>query len=212
MRSLITLALIACWLVSPRPANASNEQVATDPGTARPHPQEATLLLLRHALAPGVGDPAQFRIDDCSTQRNLNDQGREQSRAIGKALLAINYIPARIWSSQWCRATETAQLIAQTLRDAGHDVTVQALPYLNSTFRNRSEAAAQNQALRTFIGSLNPSSGPYLMVAHQVIISDLTGEWSNSGHGVWIDLADNPSSKWRVTPADTTQLAAPAFP
>lgn len=173
---------------------------------------QGTLLLLRHALAPGVGDPPQFRLGDCTTQRNLNEAGRSQSRAIAEALLAIDYIPTRIWTSQWCRTSETAEQIAQTLRDAGHDVKVEELESLNSTFRDRTHANEQNQALRSFIQALSPESGPYLMVAHQVTITDLTRQWANSGHGVWLDLSGNPESEWPVAPADTTQLTVPTFP
>jgi len=186
---------------------------ATSSQSLSPHSSNrGTLLLLRHALAPGVGDPPQFRLGDCTTQRNLNDAGRAQSRAIGEALLATDYIPTRIWTSQWCRATETAELIAQTLRDAGHDVEVEDLPSLNSTFRDRAHANEQNQALRSFIQALGPEAGPYLMVAHQVTITDLTRQWPNSGHGVWLDLSGNPESEWSIAPADTTQLTAPTFP
>ena len=46
------------------------------------------VLMLRHALAPGIGDPADFQLDDCSTQRNLNEEGRAQAKAIGAWLRA----------------------------------------------------------------------------------------------------------------------------
>ena len=68
------------------------------------------VLMIRHALAPGTGDPTNFRIGDCSTQRNLDDRGREQARTIGNWLRSKGLTSARVYSSQWCRCLETAQL------------------------------------------------------------------------------------------------------
>ena len=67
------------------------------------------ILMIRHALAPGTGDPANFRIGDCSTQRNLDDRGRKQARAIGDWLRSKSITSARVYSSQWCRCLETAE-------------------------------------------------------------------------------------------------------
>jgi broad specificity phosphatase PhoE len=68
------------------------------------------VLLIRHAAAPGTGDPAGFRLGDCATQRNLSDTGREQARAIGDWLRDRGIERARVYSSQWCRCLETAEL------------------------------------------------------------------------------------------------------
>ena len=61
------------------------------------------ILMIRHALAPGSGDPPNFKIGDCSTQRNLDDSGRTQARSIGIWLRTNEIKSARIYSSQWCR-------------------------------------------------------------------------------------------------------------
>ena len=66
------------------------------------------VLMLRHALAPGTGDPGNFDINDCSTQRNLNDVGREQARAWKPFLADHGITEARVFSSQWCRCMDTA--------------------------------------------------------------------------------------------------------
>ena len=58
------------------------------------------ILMIRHALAPGTGDPANFRIGDCSTQRNLDDRGRKQAKAIGNWLRSRGLTSARVYSSQ----------------------------------------------------------------------------------------------------------------
>ncbi len=61
------------------------------------------VVMMRHALAPGTGDPAEFKLGECSTQRNLSPEGREQAARIGKAFLRRNIRIARVLSSQWCR-------------------------------------------------------------------------------------------------------------
>ena len=69
------------------------------------------VLLMRHALAPGVGDPENFRLGDCSTQRNLSDEGRQDAQEIGQWLERREVKILRVESSRWCRAKETAQLL-----------------------------------------------------------------------------------------------------
>jgi len=66
------------------------------------------VLLLRHSLAPGVGDPANFKLNDCSTQRNLSQDGRDDARDVGLWLQRREIKIARVESSRWCRAIETA--------------------------------------------------------------------------------------------------------
>jgi hypothetical protein len=63
------------------------------------------VVLIRHALAPGTGDPSHFRLDDCSTQRNLNQTGRDQARRIGERFRANGIATAQVFTSQWTRAT-----------------------------------------------------------------------------------------------------------
>ena len=84
------------------------------------------ILMIRHALAPGTGDPVNFKIGDCSTQRNLDDRGRAQARSIGERLRSSGIAKARVYSSQWCRCLETAELI-----NLG---SATPLPALNSFF------------------------------------------------------------------------------
>jgi hypothetical protein len=70
------------------------------------------VVLIRHGNAPGTGDPAGVKIDDCKTQRNLDDAGREQSRVLGKAFAIAVCAVTRVLSSPWCRCLETARLMA----------------------------------------------------------------------------------------------------
>lgn len=159
------------------------------------------VLLLRHAYAPGGGDPSGFDLNDCATQRNLNDQGREQARDIGRQLKALGIKPAAVWSSQWCRSFETAELM-----DVGQ---VQALPALNSFFQNRSAGPAQMRELRAFLRNLDPKGGPYVMSSHQVVVSSIADTWVNSGDGVWLELTGDSDNPWRIFPAKTVQLQLP---
>ena len=68
------------------------------------------VVALRHALAPGTFDPPQFKLGDCSTQRNLSDEGRAQARRIGAWFRQQKLVPAAVLSSPWCRCVDTATL------------------------------------------------------------------------------------------------------
>lgn len=133
------------------------------------------VLLIRHALAPGVGDPEELDLADCSTQRNLDAAGREQARAIGDWLRARNLRQVKVYSSQWCRCLETARLM-----DIG---PVRPLPALNSFFERPADREPNLSALRNFIHENTKQGEVIIMVTHQVTISGITGSWTDSGHG-----------------------------
>jgi len=131
------------------------------------------VVLMRHATAPGTGDPANLEIGDCATQRNLDDTGRVQARATGAALRANGVTRVAVRSSQWCRCTETARLLA--LGPVTED------PALNSFFSSRNDGPAQLSALRSYIASVEPASPTRVLVTHQVVITGLTGVYPRSG-------------------------------
>ena len=81
-------------------SNNNNQNILNESGK---------LIFIRHAYAPGVGDPDNFNILDCATQRNLNDEGIEQSRNIGEFFLEKDIFIDEILSSEWCRCKETSQ-------------------------------------------------------------------------------------------------------
>jgi phosphohistidine phosphatase SixA len=140
------------------------------------------VLLIRHALAPGIGDPDGFRLDDCATQRNLSDQGRRQARAIGDWLRSRGIERARVYSSQWCRCLETAGLL-----DLG---PVTALPALNSFFERPGEREGHIAALLDFL-DVQPRNGNLLvLVTHQVTISALSDTFADAGTGVLMTLGE----------------------
>ena len=98
-RLLLAAALVAAFFLSPLPTAADARFARlSEPGI---------VAILRHAFAPGTGDPASFRLDDCTTQRNLDAQGRAQARKIGAAIRAAGVTVDRVVTSQWCRCRET---------------------------------------------------------------------------------------------------------
>ncbi|HYN39492.1 MAG TPA: histidine phosphatase family protein [Rhodospirillales bacterium] len=133
------------------------------------------VALMRHATAPGTGDPPGFRLDDCTTQRTLSAEGRAEARRIGAAFRARNVRVAGVWSSQWCRCLETAELL-----DLAPPVP---LPVLNSFFEERGEEAARTAALQAWLAERQPG-GTIILVTHQVNITALTGIVPRSGETI----------------------------
>jgi len=141
------------------------------------------ILMIRHALAPGTGDPANFRIGDCSTQRNLDDRGRKQARAIGDWLRSNGVNLARIYSSQWCRCLETAELLEMG--------SVAELAPLNSFYELTQDREPNLKALRKFIAQ-QPSDGVLIiLVTHFVTISAIANVPVSSGEGVLLKLNED---------------------
>ncbi len=138
------------------------------------------VVMIRHALAPGSGDPANFRLGDCSTQRNLDDQGRDQARRIGRWLREQGLASVGIYSSQWCRCLETARLLE--LGD------VVELPALNSFFERPEDREPNLKALREFLTQLTADTQPIVMVTHYVTIAGITGVGVSSGEAVVLRL------------------------
>lgn len=130
------------------------------------------LGIMRHAIAPGTGDPPGFRLEDCATQRILSDEGRAQARGIGARLRAAGIAEARVFTSQWCRARETAALLGLG--------PPEDLPALNSFFAERGEGTARTAALRAWIADVRLDR-PLLLVSHQVNITALTGVFPAPG-------------------------------
>lgn len=159
LRLLILIAIAAAGLAGPA-------ALATEAGWAQLR-EGGRIVLIRHANAPGTGDPARFDVADCSTQRNLSDQGRQQARRMG-ALFAARSAPLdRVLSSRWCRCLETARL-------AFGEREVEPFEPLDSFFGNPSAEAEQTAAVLAEIRSFT-GPGNMVMVTHQVNITALTG-------------------------------------
>jgi len=151
------------------------------------------VLILRHSLAPGTGDPARFKLGDCSTQRNLNDRGREQAAAWKPFLAQQGIRHAQVYTSQWCRSRDTA-----TEMNMGE---VTEWPALNSFFQDRSQGSPQTSETIELVNSLEPRP-PVVMVSHQVNITALTGVFpaSNEGLILALPLSEPAEVLARVTP------------
>jgi len=167
VNSLLSVLFAAFVLatVSATPAHA-------DDGLAAKLAEPGHIAIMRHALAPGTGDPANFTLGDCATQRNLSEAGRRQARRTGDFLRSVGVERARVFSSQWCRCMETAEWL-----DFG---PVEPLPALNSFFGDRARGPAQTRELRAQIAELDLSK-PVVLVTHQVNITGLTRVFPGSG-------------------------------
>lgn len=174
----LMLALAVCALL----ATSALAQAETDEALHR-LTEGGHVLLLRHALAPGTGDPPEFRLGDCTTQRNLDERGRAQARAIGAWLRSRGVSAAAVYSSQWCRCLETARLL-------GIGPVIE-LPALNSFYELTQNREPNLRELRAFLGTRPEHGLPTVLVTHQVTISALTGAGASSGEGVLIELDGN---------------------
>ena len=115
---------------------------------------------------------AEFQVDDCATQRNLDERGRRQAEEIGEWLRSHGITAADVYSSQWCRCLDTAELLGLG--------PVEPLPALNSFFQRFEERPARVRALRAWLAE-QPLDAPTVLVTHQVNISALTGRYTGSG-------------------------------
>ena len=133
--------------------------------------------MLRHTQTePGVGDPPGYRLDQCATQRNLSESGRDQARLIGEWFKTRNLKPRSVQTSIWCRCKDTAELAF------GQYAVLGALA---STFDNRSGQDSQTQELKSRLKNI-PVGQFEVWVTHQVNITALTGEVPGMGEAMLV--------------------------
>lgn len=140
------------------------------------------VMLMRHALAPGTGDPEEFVLEDCGKQRNLSEEGRDQAIEFGNRFRQNGVTKAVVYSSQWCRSLDTAELLQLG--------PVKPLPIINSFFRNFDRREAQTTKLKDWILTQKLDK-PVILVTHQVNITALTGVYPDSGEMVVVRIEDN---------------------
>ena len=140
------------------------------------------VLLIRHAYAPGVGDPPNFTLSDCKSQRNLNDEGRKQSLRIGSWLKQQGVASAQVYASPWCRCKDTAEL----LKFDGFKLEAS----LASFFNDMSKAKESNIKLQHFIAERIKNKGQQalILVTHHVNIYEYMGENIGSGDMVLVKV------------------------
>ncbi len=125
------------------------------------------VLLIRHAATePGLGDPPNFFLGDCKTQRNLSEAGREEARRVGRALKWRAVAVSEVRASQWCRTLETAELAF------GHP----PVPWeaLNSLHKDPDREAERTRAVAALVATVRPPQNVAL-VTHNFNIRALTG-------------------------------------
>ena len=137
------------------------------------------LIFIRHAYAPGGGDPKNFNINDCNTQRNLSYEGRVQSKKIGNFFKKNKISIEKVYSSEWCRCKETATIAFENFETKN---------FLNSFFSEQFVENRQNQIkdLNRFIKNWN-GNGNLIFVTHYVVISELLNYAPSSGELVISD-------------------------
>jgi broad specificity phosphatase PhoE len=157
--------------------------------------QGGFVVLIRHAEAPGFGDPPHFRLEDCATQRNLSEDGRRQARSIGEAFRRRKIPIEKVYSSQWCRSKDTAELAFGEF---------QPHPALNSFFEEPYREAAQTAEMQALILQSRPRRGNLILVTHQVNITALTDIVPSPGElvAVAFEGSDGLVFRFRLTPSD----------
>ena len=141
---------------------------------------DGVTVLFRHAEAPGSGDPGPVRFSDCATQRNLDENGRDQARRIGEEFRGHGIVVGRVLSSQWCRTQDTAELAFPGQR--------QDEPLFNSFFRDPKARTTQIDGARDLIRRWT-GPGVLVVVTHQVNITALTDLAPASGEGIIVRAA-----------------------
>jgi phosphohistidine phosphatase SixA len=157
--------------------------------------QSGAIVLFRHATAPGIGDPAGFRLNDCPTQRNLDGRGRAEARKLGEQFRSRKIAVGAVLSSQWCRGRETARL-------AFGEAAVKDEPAFNSFFSRSAGISEEQTAQARAILSRWRGPGTLVVVTHQVNITALTGVGAASAEGVVLRPAADGSLQvvGRVSP------------
>jgi phosphohistidine phosphatase SixA len=182
IRRTVALGALGCTSLATAPLLFAQELSQSAVFTALQ--RGGLVVLIRHASAPGTFDPPGFKLDDCSTQRNLGEQGKQQAIAIGETLKANNVAIESIFSSQWCRCLETARL-------AFPSSAVEPTSFLNSptgtapTLR-QTRIEQWRKHIQQF-GSQKEKLKNRIYITHNFNIMDLTGEAVAEGQALVLD-------------------------
>ena len=137
------------------------------------------LIFIRHAYAPGNGDPDNFNLDDCSTQRNLNYQGRKQAKYIGEFFRKNKIKIDKVLSSEWCRCKETAKI---AFKDFSTNNFLNSF-YSSQYARNKDlQIKLLNEYVKKFKSDKN-----LILITHYVLISEVLDYGPSSGEIVVSD-------------------------
>lgn len=182
-------AVVAAPVLSVLPGQVLAQTGATLTELATLWRREGGVLLVRHAVTEaGLGDPPEFALGQCRTQRNLSADGQRASRAMGEWARTNGFKPDAVRTSQWCRCQDTARLAFGQYED---------WPPLNSTFAGQGNPSAQIQALRERLLAM-PAGRTEVWVTHQVIMTALTGAYPEMGEGFLVDAQGRLRTRGRV--------------
>jgi len=175
-RFVVSLFLLLTSLWAMGPAHA---------GLAQDLQDGQHVLLMRHADAPGYGDPAGYVLGQCATQRNLGDVGKKQAKTIGAWLGQQGIASAQVFSSPWCRCLDTAQLLNKG--------AVKTEASLGSFFDNMALEKKQTKALEGFIQNelAKAAKVPLILVTHHVNIQAYTGKVVGVGDMLLVKVNPN---------------------
>lgn len=148
------------------------------------------LIFIRHAYAPGGGDPDNFDVNDCNTQRNLSDSGRQQAKNISNFFIENQINFKRVYSSEWCRCKETAKIAFGDFETKN---------FLNSFFSQKFAKNRKKQMndLNNFVNNYN-DDGNLVFVTHYVVISEALNYAPSSGEIVVADKKFNKISSFEI--------------
>ena len=137
------------------------------------------LIFIRHAYAPGGGDPDNFDINDCTTQRNLSDSGRVQSQKIGNFFKENKILIAKVYSSEWCRCKETAYIAFKKFKTK---------KFLNSFYSTQfmKNRAKQVKEFNDFIKKWDKKEN-LIFITHYVFIFEILNYTPTSGEIIFAD-------------------------
>ena len=137
------------------------------------------LIFIRHAYAPGSGDPSNFNLNDCSTQRNLSEEGRKQAEYIGNFFKDKKIKIDKVLTSEWCRCKETAKIAFKNFSTNS---------FLNSFYSSKFSKNKDKQidALNDYIAKFK-SDKNLILITHYVLISEILNYGPSSGEIVVSD-------------------------
>jgi phosphohistidine phosphatase SixA len=148
------------------------------------------LIFIRHAYAPGGGDPDNFDINDCNTQRNLSESGRQQAKNISNFFIENQINFKKVYSSEWCRCKETAKIAFGDFKTKN---------FLNSFFSQKFAKNRKKQMndLNNFVDNYK-DDGNLVFVTHYVVISEALNYAPSSGEIVVADKKFNKISSFEI--------------
>jgi phosphohistidine phosphatase SixA len=188
----LVLAALAIWLLAAPVAAADDSQEAWAALVNGSH-----VALIRHGNAPpGYGDPPGFKIDDCATQRNLDEKGRAQATALGEAFRQHGVRADKILSSPWCRCLETARLMVLGPVDGTWAVA--------ASYKSPERLAALRQMLADWRGP-----GTLVVVTHALTVQALSVSCRARQRPWWSDLSlarSRASRLWAGSPCPSDFL------